>query len=156
MNIERTNAQNPIYDSERAISVGTISIDPGSGWGKRLDLDDEWFHLAPRQLTLLRILDRDNWINAGNIALQYELAEKLDKVTSAAIGRRAPYKQIDKTLKEIDEDYGNNPRALETSQWLVYVLIYKLRKKIGSQAIELKHGFGFRLTTLPENSSSNG
>lgn len=150
--IERINDQKPVYVADRAIPVGRLSIDPKTGWGKREE-DNHWFWLAPKQLSLLRILDcGEGWVSVPEIALQYELAPDLNEAMILASSKKIIKEKISGIFEDLDKNYNEkNPVALGTSENIIHVQIHLLSEKIGFSMIENNRYFGYRLVLPPEN-----
>ncbi len=136
----------------RAIEVGKLLVDPKSGLVKRFD-NPEQLHLTPKQLTLLRVLDQENYINVPDIAFKYEMASTLNKAMLIATSKLrnkntdTRHKAID-LLDELDNKYTYcNSKRLKTSDDLVRVQIDKLRKMFGNDIIHNRNRFGYRIAS---------
>jgi hypothetical protein len=159
MNSERTKLdqvkfRQPIFNPQRAVDIGLVSIDPRTGWGMwhSGDGSGKWSRFTPGEITLLRVLGSDQFTDVENIAVRCEITRFLNKamltVTSCGSPEVCEMNRsiAEKMLTKIDELYNpSKPKALGMSEVNIRVAINSLRKKVGRKIIETDWGRGYRL-----------
>lgn len=144
MRTERTASQPGDESQERMVRMGMLQVDFGSRLAKRID-NSKTFRLRKNEITLLRIIDGEDWISTRNLAYQYKITKLLNKamflVTSQNVQSGNALKILDKQVFSFRGD----DMSLEKSINTVRVSMWGLRKKIGSDLIHSHAGFGYRL-----------
>jgi hypothetical protein len=147
--------------------VGKLLVDSKSRYARRTD-NFRVFKLSPGEITLLRILDQEDWISVSDIAFQFETSKYLNKamlVATSLNGSKSDREKLVKSLDNFDliypppkevqsEDISDiRPRgfrdkknkAQRVTKGSIWEKISRLGKKIGADLIENNVGFGYRL-----------
>jgi len=138
------NERNIEGSSKRMVRMGMLQVDFKSGFAKRID-SRKTFNLRKSEITLLQIMDNNEWVSSHDLANQYKITEILNIAMYVATSGKGQSDKALKILSHLDLYYKDDPTSMRKAVNIVRVSMCSLRKKIGPDLIDTRAGFGYHL-----------
>lgn len=132
------------WSAKRSVRMGMLQVDFESHMAKRID-KPKTFRLNKKEINLLQIMDSKELVSSHDLANQYREMEFLNIAMYVATSGRDQSDKVTKILSHLDLYCKGAPISMEKSVNMVRVAVCGLRKKIGSDLIDTRAGFGYHL-----------